>query len=174
MMLFVLICDLANNLNTGNLSMKKITLAALVLASLVSVGCANKDIYSGNVYTGNQSKSERAISYGTIVSSRPVAIQAPENGVIGPVGGGIIGGILGSKVGGGTGAAIATTVGAIAGAAVGSTVEQKANQVSSLELVIRKNDGKEIVVVQKADPTLVPGARVRIVGSGSAVNVSAM
>ena len=144
--------------------MKKIAFA--VLMSLTLVGCANEDIYGGNVYSGDQAKEARSISYGTIVSTRPVKIQADNQGVLGTIGGGAIGGIAGSGIGGGTGQAIATAVGAVAGAVIGS-------QVSALEMVIKKDDGKEIVVVQKAEANLVPGARVRIVG-GSRLNVSAL
>ncbi|WP_308665552.1 glycine zipper 2TM domain-containing protein [uncultured Aggregatibacter sp.] len=151
--------------------MKKIALA--ILMSLTLVGCANEDIYGGNVYSGAQAKEARSISYGTIVSTRPVKIQSDNQGVVGTIGGGAIGGIAGSAIGGGTGRALATTVGAVAGAVVGSKVEEKASQVSAIEMVIRKDDGKEIVVVQKAEANLVPGARVRIVG-GSRLNVSAL
>ena len=84
----------------------------------------------------------------------------------------MLGGISGSKVGGGRGRAIASAVGAIAGAMAGSTIEEKANQVSSLEMVIRKDDGKEIVVVQKKEDGFVAGKRVRIVGSNADLNVS--
>jgi len=151
--------------------MKKIALAILI--SLTLVGCANEDIYGGNVYSGTQAKEARSISYGTIVSTRPVKIQSDNQGVVGTIGGGAIGGIAGSAIGGGTGRALATAVGAVAGAVVGSKVEEKASQVSAIEMVIRKYDGKEIVVVQKAEANLVPGARVRIVG-GSRLNVSAL
>lgn len=151
--------------------MKKIALA--ILMSLTIVGCANEDIYGGNVYSGAQAKEARSISYGTIVSTRPVKIQSDNQGVVGTIGGGAIGGIAGSTIGGGTGRALATAVGAVAGAVVGSKVEEKASQVSAIEMVIRKDDGKEIVVVQKAEANLVPGARVRIVG-GSRLNVSAL
>lgn len=153
--------------------MKKISLAFAILLSLGLAGCANEDIYSGNVYNGTEAKEARSISYGTIVSSRPVKIQSNNQNVIGSVGGGVLGGIAGSGIGGGTGQAIATAVGAIAGAMIGSKVEEKASQVNALELVIRKNNGQEIVVVQKYDPSLVPGAKVRIVG-GSTLNVSVM
>jgi len=151
--------------------MKKIALAILI--SLTLVGCANEDIYGGNVYSGTQAKEARSISYGTIVSTRPVKIQSDNQGVVGTIGGGAIGGIAGSAIGGGTGRALATAVGAVAGAVVGSKVEEKASQVSAIEMVIRKDDGKEIVVVQKAEANLVPGARVRIVG-GSRLNVSTL
>lgn len=153
--------------------MKKLTIALALIASLGVTGCANTDIFSGDVYSAGQAKEARSISYGTIVSSRPVKIQADNQGVIGTVGGGALGGIAGSAIGGGTGKAVATAVGAIAGAVIGSKVEEKASQVNALELVIKKDDGNEIVVVQKADPTLKAGARVRIVG-GSSLNVSAL
>ena len=152
--------------------MKKFGFAAALMAGLTLVGCANTDIYSGSVYRGEQAKEARSISYGTIVSVREVKIQADSPGVIGSVGGGVLGGIAGSGIGGGTGQAIATTVGAIAGAVIGNTVEQKVSQVSSLEMVIRKNDGNEIVVVQKKEDGFTPGKRVRIVGSNSDLNVS--
>ncbi|MBF0785385.1 glycine zipper 2TM domain-containing protein [Muribacter muris] len=152
--------------------MKKIGLTGALMASFALVGCSNTDIYSGSVYSGSQAKEARAISYGTIVSVREVKIQAENNGVLGTVGGGVLGGIAGSTVGGGRGQAIATTVGAIAGAMIGSTVEEKVSQVSSLEMVIRRDNGQEIVVVQKKEAGFVPGKRVRIVGSSSDLNVS--
>ncbi|MDU6977782.1 MAG: glycine zipper 2TM domain-containing protein, partial [Haemophilus parainfluenzae] len=116
-------------------------------------------------------KEARSISYGTIVSVRPVKIQADNPGVIGTVGGGALGGIAGSAIGGGTGQAIATAVGAIGGAIIGSKTEEKMSQVNGAELVIRKDNREEIVVVQKADPSFKAGRRVRIVG-GSSLNVS--
>ncbi len=153
--------------------MKKITLVFSVLCAVGLVGCSNTDVYSGSVYTGEQAKEARSISYGTIVSTRPVKIQADNEGVIGTIGGGVIGGIAGSTIGGGTGQAIASAIGAVAGSMIGSKVEEKVSQVDALEMVIKKDNGEEIVVVQKAESTLVPGARVRIVG-GSSLNVSAL
>lgn len=152
--------------------MKKFGLAAALLSSFVMVGCANTDIYSGSVYSTEQAKEARSISYGTIVSVRDVKIQADNPGVIGTVGGGVLGGLAGSTIGGGSGQAVASAVGAIAGAVVGSTIEEKASQVSSLEMVIRKDDGKEIVVIQKKEDGFIAGKRVRIVGSSSDLNVS--
>ncbi len=152
--------------------MKKCGLAAAFLSGLLLAGCANTDVYGGNVYRGDQAKEARSISYGTILSVREVKIQADNQGVLGTVGGGVVGGIAGSTIGGGSGQALASAVGAIAGAMIGSTVEEKASQVTALEMVIRKDDGKEIAVVQKKEEGFVPGKRVRIVGSSSDLNVS--
>ena len=138
--------------------MKKVTVALALMMSIGLTGCANTDVFSGDVYSADQAKEARSISYGTIVSVRPVKIQADNNGVIG-------------SVGGGTGQAIASVVGAIGGAIVGSKIEEKMSQVNGAEIVIRKDNREEIVVVQKADPSFQAGRRVRIVG-GSSLNVS--
>ena len=127
--------------------MKKVTVALALMMSIGLTGCANTDIFSGDVYEAGQAKEARSISYGTIVSVRPVKIQADNPGVIGTVGGGALGGIAGSKI------------------------EEKMSQVNGAELVIRKDNREEIVVVQKADPSFKAGRRVRIVG-GSSLNVS--
>lgn len=153
-------------------NMKKMGLAIALVTSLTLVGCANTDIYSGSVYRGDQAKEARSVSYGTILSVREVKIQADNKGVIGAVGGGVLGGITGSTIGGGRGQVIAATIGAMAGSIAGSKVEEKMSQVASLEMVIRKDDGKEIVVVQKKEDGFIPGKRVKIVGSNSDLNVS--
>ena len=112
--------------------MKKMTLALALVVALGVTGCANTDVFSGDVYTAEQAKEARSISYGTLLSVRPVKIQANNQGVIGTVGGGVLGGIAGSSIGGGTGQAVAAAVGAIAGAVAGSTIEEKASHVSAL------------------------------------------
>ncbi|QIM62176.1 hypothetical protein A1D29_01985 [Pasteurellaceae bacterium Orientalotternb1] len=152
--------------------MKKFGLAAALFASFTLAGCSNTDVYGGDVYRGDQAKEARSISYGTIVSVREVKIQPNSQSALGTIGGGALGGIAGSTVGGGRGQAIAAVVGAIAGGVIGSKVEEKASQVDSLEMVIRKDDGQEIVVVQKKDAGFIPGKRVRIVGSNADLNVS--
>lgn len=152
--------------------MKKFGLAAALFASLTLAGCSNTDVYGGDVYRGDQAKEARSISYGTIVSVREVKIQPNSQSALGTIGGGVLGGIAGSTIGGGRGQAIAAVVGAIAGGVIGSKVEEKASQVDSLEMVIRKDDGQEIVVVQKKDTGFIPGKRVRIVGSHADLNVS--
>lgn len=147
---------------------------AMPMIGLALAGCVNKDLYSGNVYEGSQSKEVRSISYGTLLSARNVTIQPKNENVLGTIGGGAIGGILGSTIGNGSGQALSTAIGAVLGTITGNQLEQKTSQVESQELVIRKDDGKEIVVVQKSNPRLVVGAKVRIVSGGGAVNVSAI
>lgn len=155
--------------------MKLTSLSALALVGVLGLaGCANTDLYSGDVYSGSAAKQSQSVTYGTVVSVRPVTIQAGDENpnLIGTVGGGVLGGIAGSTIGGGTGRSLATAAGAIAGAMVGSRAEDKLNQVAAVELEIRTDMGENLVVVQKADRTWQSGQRVRLVGSGSNMSVA--
>lgn len=146
----------------------------LLCMALVLAACANRDIYSGDVYSGSQAKTVQTVTYGTIVSVRPVKIQAKDEAIIGTLGGAALGGIAASTIGGGRGRGLATVAGAIAGGVIGKSVEEKVDQIDALELEIRKDNGEHIVVVQKTDPSLQAGRRVRMVQSGNKVNVGVM
>ena len=142
---------------------KRIALVTLLAATTAITGCANSDVYSGDVYTKDRAKQVQTVSYGTILSTRPVKIQADENSLIGTIGGAVVGGLLGSTIGGGRGSDIA---------AAGKAAGDKLNQVDGVELEIKKENGESIVVVQKASPTFVPGARVRMTQGNGTINVA--
>lgn len=145
----------------------------ILVLPLLLAGCSDPDLYSGSVYTADQAKQVQSVTYGTIVSVRPVKIQTSEHGnILGSLGGAVIGGLLGSTVGNGRGQDLATVGGALGGGMAGSKIEQKANRVDGLELEIKKDDGSAVVVVQKAEPSFQPGARVRLVKGQGKVNVS--
>lgn len=84
--------------------LKRIALITLLAATTAITGCANSDVYSGDVYTKDRAKQVQTVSYGTILSTRPVKIQADENSLIGTIGGAVVGGLLGSTIGGGAAA----------------------------------------------------------------------
>lgn len=149
---------------------KKIVVVSLAALSLAA--CADKGVYSGDVYKGSEAKAERAVSYGTLVSVRPVTIQADKTG-LGAVSGAAIGGVAGNAMGGGRGRNVTTAVGAVLGGLVGDKIEQTSNRVNSVELEIRRDSGETIVVVQSQGSTMfVPGQRVRMSGTGRSMNVS--
>lgn len=149
-------------------------LPVLAMGLLTLGGCANTDTYSGDVYSGNQAKTGQSVTYGTIVSVRPVQIQAGDqnSGVLGGLGGAVIGGLLGNQIGGGSGRTIATAAGAIGGSVAGKKIEDNVNQVDAWELEIRRDSGDNVIVVQKADRNWQAGQRVRLVGSGSTMSVA--
>ncbi|WP_409423144.1 glycine zipper 2TM domain-containing protein [Pseudaeromonas sp. ZJS20] len=144
----------------------------VMTAALAVTGCANQNLYSGDVYTAGQAKEVQTVVYGTLVSVRPVKIQAGSDGLLGTLGGAVLGGVLGSAVGSGKGKDLATAAGAVAGAAAGKKAQESMDLVDGAELEIKKDSGDIVVVVQGANTAYQPGARVRMVQSGSKVTVS--
>ncbi|SLM63589.1 MULTISPECIES: outer membrane lipoprotein [Dickeya] len=147
----------------------------ITLASITLAGCANTSTLSGDVYSASDAKQVQTVTYGTVVSTRPVQIQAGDkDNAVATVGGAILGGVLGHTLGGGTGKTVATAVGAGAGALAGNAIGGAANRVQGVELEIRKDDGTTIMVVQKqGDTKFHAGQRVAMASNGSAVTVSA-
>lgn len=149
-------------------------LPVLAIGTLTLAGCANTAPMGGNVYSSNQVGAEQSVRFGTIQALRQVQIQADSRagGIIGSGGGAVIGGLLGHQVGGGSGRTLATAAGAIAGTVAGSKIEESANRVTAWEMEIRRDDGMNVVVVQKADQAFQVGQRVRLIGSGRNISVA--
>nr|WP_255306855.1 glycine zipper 2TM domain-containing protein [Gilliamella apicola] len=156
--------------------MKKIITLA-VLAAILS-GCSNSDLYSGDVYTADQAKQVQQVSYGTVVSVRPVKIQAnASNGksenVAGSLGGAVLGGVLGNTIGDGTGRVLAVATGAIGGAILGDAIQDKTSQASAVELEIKQENGSNIVIIQKGSANnFYAGQPVRLVTNGKKISAS--
>ncbi|NUF26724.1 glycine zipper 2TM domain-containing protein [Gilliamella bombicola] len=157
--------------------MKKIVTLA-ILATILS-GCSNSDLYSGDVYTADQAKQVQQVSYGTVVSVRPVKIQAnassdgKSENVAGNLGGAVLGGVLGNTIGGGTGRVLAVATGAIGGAILGDTIQDKTSQASAVELEIKQENGSNIVIVQKGSAKdFFAGQAVRLVTNGKKISAS--
>lgn len=148
----------------------------LVLATTVAIlaGCTNTNTLSGDVYSASQAKQVQTVTYGTLISARPVTIQGGNNtNLAGAIGGAVLGGFLGNTIGGGRGRNLATAAGAVAGGVAGQGIESALNRSNGVELEIRQDDGKTIIVVQKQGPTKFnPGQRVMIATSGSTVTVT--
>ncbi|MCW4149148.1 glycine zipper 2TM domain-containing protein [Halomonas sp. 18H] len=151
-------------------------LPVLAVSVLTLAGCANSNPYSGNVYSGNDAKTAQSVTIGNITALRPVQIQADSRagGILGGGGGAIIGGLLGSQVGGGSGRQLATVAGAIGGAVAGSKIEESSNMIDAVEIEVRKNNGEQVVVVQRAErqQQFQVGQKVRLIGTGRNVSVA--
>ncbi|GHC31302.1 glycine zipper 2TM domain-containing protein [Aidingimonas halophila] len=151
-------------------------LPVLAISMLTLAGCANTSPYSGDVYRGSQAGTAQTVSYGTITAIRPVQIQADDqnSGVLGGLGGAVIGGLLGNQVGGGSGRTIATAAGAIGGSVAGRKIEDTANRANALEIEVQRDNGENVVVVQRPDRagSLDVGQRVRLIGSGANMTVA--
>lgn len=133
--------------------MNKLVIVVALAATVLS-GCANNRTASGDTFTASQARQVQTVTYGTVVSARPVTIQGGDkNNVAGAIGGAVVGGFLGNTIGGGRGNSLATAGGAVAGGMAGQGVQSAMNRSEGVQLEIRRDDGSSIVVVQAQGPT---------------------
>lgn len=158
--------------------MRRITTLAFLTAALLA-GCQNSDVYSGDVYTADQAKQVQQVSYGTVLSVRPVKIQTnassdgSSNNIVGSLSGAILGGFLGNTIGNGTGNSLAIAGGAIGGALLGGEVQNAVSETNAVELEVRQDNGSTIVLIQKATANQFQvGQQVRLVTNGKQISAS--
>lgn len=148
-------------------------ITAMIFFAVVTIyitGCASSR--SSEVYSRDQARQAHTVESGTVESVKEVMIEGTKTPV-GAAAGGVAGGVLGSTIGRGTGRTLATVGGALAGAAGGALAEEAITSKKGLEIVVKKDSGETIVVVQEADVPIYPHDRVRILrGSDGTTRVS--
>ncbi len=133
-------------------------------------GCVSSR--SSEVYSRDQARQAHTVENGTVESVKEVMIEGTKTPV-GAAAGGVAGGVLGSTIGRGTGRTLATVGGALAGVAGGALAEEAITSKKGLEIVVKKDSGETIVVVQEADVPIYPNDRVRILrGNDGTTRVS--
>ncbi|MFC0228567.1 glycine zipper 2TM domain-containing protein [Serratia aquatilis] len=150
------------------------TIVVITIATALLSGCAANQTSSGDTFTAAQARQVQTVTYGTLVSVRPVTIQGGDGtNAAGAIGGAVVGGFLGNTVGGGRGRNLATATGVVGGAVAGQSIQSSMNRSSGVELEVRRDDGTNIIVVQaQGSSQFHPGQRVAIATSGSTVTVS--
>jgi len=137
-------------------------LIALFTVILLFGGCTSDR--STKVYTTKEALQAEDIQEGVVESVEPAIIRK-DGTIIGPSGGGIIGGIAGSTIGRGKGSQIASVAGSMVGVWLGDLIEKGVTDQKALKIIVKLNNGKKIVIVQKADVLFQPGERVNIFSS---------
>lgn len=148
-------------------------IVSLVLASMLSA-CAGVDFGSPNTYQRYDVQRVGTLEEGTVLRTRAITIEASQDnsGLTSLISAGV-GAFLGSRIiGNGTGRYIA---GALTGAASGF-VTQKVSQVvshhSGIEIIVRTNTGRNVVVAQPDDQQFAPGDHVLLVSTNSGLRVT--
>ena len=140
--------------------MKKIIAISAVMCSLLVGGCAD---LSPNTYQAGDVGQVNQVVPATIVSMRPVKIQA-SSGTVGTLAGAGIGAVAGSAIGGDTRTNIlAGAGGALLGGLAGHAIENKVSSKLGMEYVLRTKDGRLVTVTQTQDLQLGVGQRVLII-----------
>ncbi len=130
------------------------------MVAMVGAGCASSR--SGQVYSRDEARQVQTVENGTVESVKQVIIEGTKT-PIGTAAGGVAGGVLGSTVGGGSGKTVAVVIGALAGAAAGTMAEEGITRKPGLEIIVKIDGGRTIVVVQEDDMAVAAGDRVRII-----------
>lgn len=71
----------------------------VALTGVMLAGCSNTDTLSGDTYSASEAKQVQSVSYGTLVSVRPVKIQGgDDSNIIGAIGGAVLGGFWATRL----------------------------------------------------------------------------
>ncbi|MCD4675625.1 MAG: glycine zipper 2TM domain-containing protein [Desulfobacula sp.] len=132
----------------------------MAVIAMVVTGCAKSR--SGQVYSRDHARQVQTVENGTVESVKEVVIEGTKTS-IGTAVGGVTGGVLGSTIGSHEGKTVAMVLGALAGAAAGTAAEEGLTRKPGLEIIVKKDNGQTIVVVQEADIMIAAGDRVRII-----------
>jgi outer membrane lipoprotein SlyB len=135
--------------------------AALAVGTPLMLGaCAPMN--TNTTYTGADLGRTAQVSYGTILSMRPVTVQGPNTGV-GTLGGAAVGGVAGSFIGGRDPRAniLGAVAGAIVGGVAGTVAERGLSTGNAVEFIIQEDGAPQpISVVQTNEENFAPGERV--------------
>ncbi|MBV7314586.1 glycine zipper 2TM domain-containing protein [Shewanella sp. NIFS-20-20] len=144
----------------------------ILLALLVSFASSAQ-----SVYQRDQALPVEKVVYGEIESRRLISqtelIEDSHQGWR-TFGGALLGGVIGHQFGGGSGQDVATVLGALLGGGIANQQSQaRTIQHQLLELMIKQDDGQQVLVIQTPDPSmpLAAGDRVRVIYFPSSVRV---
>lgn len=134
--------------------------AALLALILAVPACAPTN--TGSTFTPGQMGSAAPVSFGTILSARPVQVQGGTGG-LGGVGGAVAGGLVGSTIGGDWRAQMLGGVGgALVGGVAGAAAERSLSSGTAVAFVVQEDRGSAFEVVQTNEESLAAGERVMI------------
>ncbi|QDF75698.1 MULTISPECIES: glycine zipper 2TM domain-containing protein [Shewanella] len=128
--------------------------SVFILAASLGL-CAGVDA----AYERNQAVPVEKVEYGYVTSVRNITqTQLVEDRNQGwrAFGGALIGGVIGHQFGGGSGKDVATVLGALIGGGIGHrSGDDYYQQLKLVELMIRYEDGQEVMVIQDYDPGMI-------------------
>jgi outer membrane lipoprotein SlyB len=119
-----------------------------------------------------QQPGDMEVRQGVIEQITAMDLPTNHHRGVGAIVGGLGGLGIGSLIGAGTGRDVAMVAGALGGALFGNNIQKKYDQpVPGQQIIVRVKSGVLVAVTQPADPSLRPGQRVYIEGSGEGARV---
>ena len=142
--------------------MKRLFLSCLFLVMAAPIVSAD--------YDRNSAVAVEKVLFGKINSVRNITqkeLIADKNQGWKVFGGALVGGVIGNQFGGGSGRDIATVLGAIIGGNIANNRNPKYKErtIYLVELMIKVDQGKEYMVIQDLDPSMVfhSGDAIRLI-----------
>jgi outer membrane lipoprotein SlyB len=132
----------------------------VLLAGLAACAPAN----TNTTYSAADIGRAARVSYGTIISMRPVVVQGQNTG-LGAIGGAAVGGVAGSFIGRSDPRAniLGAVAGAVVGGLAGNAIEGSASTGNAVEFIIQEDGASQpISVVQTNEDNFQPGQRVML------------
>jgi len=109
---------------------------------------------------------------GVVEEVRAVPLGDRGGGLAGAVVGGGAGAVAGRTVGSGRGTQAATVVGSVAGTIAGSMLGGSVGKREGLEITVRLDSGRQLLVLQPDGETFKPGERVRVLSDKQGLRVT--
>lgn len=138
---------------------------ALFVAVLLLAACAG----DGYRIEALPAEPERG---GVVEAVRVVPLGDRGGSIAGAVVGGGAGAAAGGGVGSGRGSQAASVAGAVAGTIAGSVLASNAARREGLEITVRLDSGRQILVLQPDGETFKPGERVRVLAGKQGTRVT--
>lgn len=136
---------------------------AIALAALA--GCTMGPSGAG------ETPDQQEVRMGVVEEVRLVPLPG-SSGIVGTLGGGAIGGKAGGSVGSGRGGSAASVFGAIAGSVAGNAIESAATAREGLEISVRLDSGRLLLIVQPDGESFKLGERVRVQSGAKGLRVA--
>lgn len=138
----------------------------LLAAGVLIGGCAS------NSKSDRTAGEELEVRAGVVEEVRQVPLPSSSGSYVGAAGGAAVGGIAGATVGSGRGSQTASVAGAVAGSVAGVALENSLNSKEGLEITVRLDTGRQLLILQPAGETFKAGDRVRVISGSRSVRVS--
>lgn len=151
--------------------MSKFLSAWVLMAVTMLSGCGLLPGKGSADYSRDQVRTEQSVRHGTVEGVREVTIEGTRSGV-GALAGGALGGLAGSTIGQGRGSIAGAVAGAVLGGVGGAVAEQGVTKQKGVELEVKLDSGKSILVVQGADDHFKVGDPVRIISADGETRVT--
>lgn len=147
----------------------KQTLLILFIACL-SVSCANRPVSTNELNVAKTIEDDNSV-LGTVLVVREVKLKKAKTGVASA-----IGKTLGSYGGGALGTGVLSAAGSVAGGlvggAIGSGIDEYQTTQSAIEILVKTNKGKTLLITQLDEEEFKPGDKVRIITLGNKTHVT--